>query len=97
MTGCSSNFIKYFFVKLNKVLSLKDLGELSFFLGIEVLSTSEGFRLFWAKYIWDLLDKVQLKDSKSTTTSTIVDHALSKIDIVYLNNPILYQTIIDAF
>ncbi|KAI3503107.1 hypothetical protein L1887_31543 [Cichorium endivia] len=47
---------------------LKDLGNLSYFLGVEVLHHSAGLFLSQSKYILDLLHKANMSDCKPTTT-----------------------------
>jgi hypothetical protein len=42
---------------------MKDLGQLNYFLGLEVTSDSDGYYLFQAKYTSDLLSKAGLTDS----------------------------------
>ena len=48
------------------IFALKDLGELHFFLGIEVKKTHEGLLLTQEKYALDLLAKVGMKDCTSS-------------------------------
>lgn len=43
--GNNAGFINNLIHKLNSVFSLKDLGELSYFLGLKVTQTSEGLHL----------------------------------------------------
>lgn len=62
VTDNDSMFITNLITWLNKVFSLKDLGDVSFFLGFEVTKIDNGLHLCQAKYIKDLLDMVQLKD-----------------------------------
>jgi hypothetical protein len=43
---------------------MKDLGFLSYFLGLEVSSDSDGYYLSQAKYAYDLLSRAGLTDCK---------------------------------
>lgn len=54
-----------FIKRLNKVFPLKDLGSLNYFLGVEVTRSENGLHLSQTKYIIDLLDIVELVESKS--------------------------------
>ncbi|MCH96975.1 hypothetical protein A2U01_0017967, partial [Trifolium medium] len=60
---------------LATVFSIKDLGSIHFFLGVEVIPTSQGLFLSQHKYIYDLLDRTKMADAKivhspmSTSTS----------------------------
>ena len=47
---------------------MKDLGTLSYFLGLEVTSSSDGYYLSEAKYDSDLLFKVDIIDNKTVST-----------------------------
>ena len=48
--------------------TLKDLGEVDYFLGIQVRHTTEGLHLSQTKYIKDLLCKAKMQFSKSSST-----------------------------
>lgn len=79
VTGTNTAFINNLIIQLNKVSSLKDLGDISYFLGVEVTKTDDGLHLCQAKYIKELLHKVLLKDSKPTLTPIVVGTPLSKV------------------
>jgi len=48
--------------------SLKDLGQLSYFLGIEILPTKQGFLLSQRRYLLDLLTCTHMNEAKSIFT-----------------------------
>jgi hypothetical protein len=52
------------FQQLGQEFALKDLGEFSFFLGIEVSRTKDGIILTQEKYVADLLKKVGMSNYK---------------------------------
>ncbi|KAH9723964.1 retrovirus-related pol polyprotein from transposon RE2 [Citrus sinensis] len=56
--------LETFIAELSRVFALKDLGNLSYFLGIEVLYDAGCIYLSQRKYIRDLLSKVQLLECK---------------------------------
>ena len=58
--------LETFISKLSSVFTLKDLGILSYFLGIEVFYMSDGLHLSQKKYIRDLLVKAQMTTCKSS-------------------------------
>lgn len=60
VTGNNDKFILEFIVKLATKFSYKELGDLSYFLGIEVLQKSDGMFLTQRKYILDLIDKFSI-------------------------------------
>ena len=53
---------------LSQNFEMKDLGQLNYFLGLEVTSGSDGYYLSQAKYASDLLSKAGLTDSKTCTS-----------------------------
>lgn len=53
---------------LTKEFTLKDLGELHYFLGIEVNKTSDGKMLTQEKYASDILRRVGMQDCKPVST-----------------------------
>ena len=53
---------------LSQNFEMKDLGHLSYFLGLEITSSDDGFYLTQAKYTSDLLSRVGLTDHKIVNT-----------------------------
>ena len=53
---------------LNQQFEMKDLGHLSYFLGLEITHSTDGFYITQAKYASDLLSQVGLTDSKTVDT-----------------------------
>jgi len=69
ITGSSSVLIPKLITKLHAVFALKQLGNLDYFLGIEVKHLSNGSLLLsQAKYICDLLEKAKMVDAKPILT-----------------------------
>lgn len=59
--GSSSSLITSLIQRLNVKFALKELGELDYFLGIEVKKTPAGsLVLSQAKYIWELLERADM-------------------------------------
>lgn len=54
---------------LSQQFDMKDLDTLSYFLGLKVSSSSEGFFLFQAIYAFDLLSHTSLTDCKTVNGS----------------------------
>ncbi|GKV26095.1 hypothetical protein SLEP1_g35448 [Rubroshorea leprosula] len=53
---------------LNHKFEMKDLGVLSYFLGLEVTSYDDGYLLSQTKYAYDLISKAGFTDSKTSST-----------------------------
>ena len=58
--GGDDTVVATLITKLHQVFALKDLGEVSYFLGIYVTPTEHGLHLSQTKYISDLLCKCQM-------------------------------------
>lgn len=75
--GSCPNSLNEFTQKPNSHFSLKDLGDLHFFLGIEVKRDETGFYLTQEKYIFDLLNKFNLSQVKSCSTPSAIGKQIS--------------------
>jgi len=62
---------------LRAVFALKDLGNLNYFLGIEVSRTQGGLLLSQEKYASDILTRVGMKNYKETPTPLPASERLS--------------------
>nr|KYP62479.1 Retrovirus-related Pol polyprotein from transposon TNT 1-94 [Cajanus cajan] len=69
VTGNSHSLVQSFISKLNGVFALKQLGDLDYFLGIEVKRTNSGSVILnQAKYIRDLLQRTDMYNAKGIST-----------------------------
>jgi hypothetical protein len=68
VTSSSDHAITILVQDLNKNFAIKDLGDLHFFLGIEVKRNHNGLVLTQEKYATELLNKVGMHDCKSAPT-----------------------------
>ena len=69
--------LQYFF---SQHFEMKDLGTLSYFLGLEVTSSSDGYYLSQAKYAFDLLFKAGIIDNKTVSTPLEYNAKLTPLD-----------------
>ena len=76
---------------LQQHFEMKDLDNLTFFLGLEVLSDSTRYYLSQAKYASNLLAKDGLADSKTSSTSLEPDTKLRSSDNNLLSDATLYR------
>ena len=58
------------------------IGELSFFLGLQITQTTEGLFLSQEKYLKEVLKRFQMEDSSPVSTPMVVGCKLSKDDVV---------------
>ncbi|XP_042374409.1 uncharacterized mitochondrial protein AtMg00810-like [Zingiber officinale] len=81
---------------LNKHFTVKDLGQLHYFLGIEVHHSDMGLHLSQTKYITNLLKKTGMFDSKPSDTPMSSTVSLSLCDGVPLEDASDYRNIVGA-
>ncbi|XP_022857468.1 uncharacterized protein LOC111378488 [Olea europaea var. sylvestris] len=73
---------------------MKDLGPLSYFLGIEVASSPRGYLISQSKYTMDVIERVHLTDIKTIDTPLESNARYSSSDDIPLTDPTLYRTIV---
>ena len=78
---------------LSQHFEMKDLGTLSYFLGLEVTSC---YYLFQAKYVFDILSKVSLTDSKTVSTPLEFNVKLNTTDDEPLPDATLYRQLVGS-
>ena len=80
ITGSDPSLVDTIIRKLDSKFSTKYLGVLSFFCGVEVLTTPVGLLLSQQKYVIDLLRKHNMLGSKPVSTLLVVDTSLTTKD-----------------
>jgi histone deacetylase 1/2 len=78
ITGSCEKAVHMLMKKLSDAFALKDLGKLSYFLGIEVTDQDDGVALTQAKYAADLLRRVNMHNCKDIATPMASSEKLSK-------------------
>ncbi|GAU43783.1 hypothetical protein TSUD_378080 [Trifolium subterraneum] len=97
ITGSDSHLIKDLIHKLNAKFALKQLGEVDYFLGIEVHhKQSGGLLLHQSKYIKDLLVKTKMENFKPIGSPMVSGYKLSKFGIDAMTDPTLYRSTVGA-
>jgi len=76
-TGTSTSHIASVIAKLQQVFKLKDLGNLSYFLGIQAVRSSQGLHLRQAKYISDLLSRSKMMGAKPFSSPCLAGSKMS--------------------
>uniref|UniRef100_A0A803NSQ7 Uncharacterized protein n=1 Tax=Cannabis sativa TaxID=3483 RepID=A0A803NSQ7_CANSA len=94
VTGNDSKRVKQFIDELNKRFTLKDLGPLHFFLGIEVYRDETGIYLTQTRYIEELLRRTNFTNLKICPTPATAGKPMSLSDGEPLNDPTAYRSII---
>ncbi|XP_068340492.1 uncharacterized mitochondrial protein AtMg00810-like [Pyrus communis] len=83
-------------MELTKEFEMKDLGQLNYFLGLQIAYQSGGLFVPQSQYIKDLLNKVDLQDSKPYPTLCLPYHRLIKDDGTPYHSPKQYRSIVGA-
>ncbi|XP_060972548.1 uncharacterized mitochondrial protein AtMg00810-like [Cannabis sativa] len=96
ITGNDSKELMLFITKLNTAFALKDLGELHYFLGIEVFRDATGIYLSRGKYVADLLKRVEMTNIKPSPTPITGGKPMSIHDGEELADPSAYRSVIGA-
>ncbi|KAL6333281.1 hypothetical protein AAG906_028464 [Vitis piasezkii] len=96
ITGCSSTQISSLITKLESIFALRDLGQLSYFLGIEVSYHEGSMNLSQTKYVSDLLHRTGMFDTKPATTPGAVGKNLSKFDGDPMDEVTQYRSVVGA-
>jgi len=82
--------------KLNSMFALRDLGRLTYFLGIEVSYHEDSIHLSQTKYVSDLLQRTTMFDTKPVKTPGAVGQNLSKFDGEPMEDAFHYHSIVGA-
>ncbi|KAK6151891.1 hypothetical protein DH2020_014526 [Rehmannia glutinosa] len=94
ITGNHESDIQIIIQQLREYFSLKDMGCLNYFLGIQFIYSSSGIFLSQRKYIQDLLAKAGMKDAKGLTTPMVNSPPLSRYDGQPFVDVSLYRSIV---
>ena len=75
---------------------MKDLGTFSYFLVLEVTSSSDGYYLSQAKYAFDLLSKANIIDNKTVSTPLEYNAKLTPLDGEPISDAIRYHQLVGS-
>ncbi|KAB2617188.1 hypothetical protein D8674_013057 [Pyrus ussuriensis x Pyrus communis] len=96
LTGNSSRQMTCLINKLGTLFSMKDLGPLHYFLGVEVKYVADQMHLSQAKYALDLLQRTKFWDAKSISTPVSCGQKLSAYDGEAYDSLDLYRSVVGA-
>lgn len=96
VTSKKVEFLKSFIANLHKFFSVKDLGFLHYFLGIQIRRSPAGFFLNQEQYITDLLTKLNMNQSSSCPTLIVVGNDLCSTKTDLLVHPSYYRSALGA-
>ncbi|KAJ0781817.1 putative RNA-directed DNA polymerase [Helianthus annuus] len=95
LTGNDETAIATFISCLNHEFAIKDLGDLNYFLGLEVAYSDNGLFLHQSKYATDILRRADLLDSKPVATPLAPHESFISQGDPY-HDPTLYRSLVGA-
>ena len=81
---------------LSQQFEMKDLGHLSYFLGLEIIHFTDALYITQAKYASELLSRAGLTDSKTVDTPVELNAHLTPTGGKPLSNPSLYRRLVGS-
>ena len=96
ITGDDLNGIQELKVFLSRQFEMKDLGHLSYFLGLEITHSTDGLYVTQAKYASELLSRAGLTNSKTVDTPVELNAHLTPSGGKPLSNPSLYRRLVGS-
>jgi hypothetical protein len=96
VTGTHVSFIASILTKLRNDFALKELGELNYFLGIQVHRESSGLHMRQSKYIIDLLLKAKMVGAKPYKSPCVSGSKLFASNGSILPNIFEYRQLVGA-
>ncbi|RVW94165.1 Retrovirus-related Pol polyprotein from transposon RE1 [Vitis vinifera] len=96
ITGNNVEAAQTFIQQLSQRFSLKDLGPLTYFLGVEVTSHTNGLFLSQRKYIADLLNRTHMTEAKPAPTPLATSPILTLQSGTPLSDPTEYRTVVGS-
>ena len=95
VTGSNNKFLETFINQLNVAFSLKDLGHIHYFMGLEVHRNGSGMYLKQTKYIRDMLKKFNMEKATACPTPMVTGRQFI-VEGEPMSNPTLYRQAIGA-
>ncbi|RVW17521.1 Retrovirus-related Pol polyprotein from transposon RE2 [Vitis vinifera] len=96
ISGSSEQVVVHLITSLNREFALKDLGEVNYFLGIEVKHIAKGIHFSQGKYITDLLCKAKMQGANPISTLMTSGQKLSSYGSESIQDVKLYKSIVGA-
>jgi len=94
LIGSSVSLLFSFISTLSKPFAMKDLGDVNYFLGVQVIRSFSGLFLFQHKYISDLLLKFHLRTCKPVRSPIVARTTLTLSNGELLVDPTEYHSMV---
>lgn len=96
LTGNSPTHLQHLISQMHSAFSMKELGSLSYFLGIAVHSCAKGLFLSQSKYAREILHKAGLADCKPCISPSVIKPNPSSVSFAPFSSPVLFRSIVGA-
>jgi hypothetical protein len=96
ITGANDERIEVFKQDMLKEFEMSDLGEMHYFLGMEIKQKKDGIFLDQRRYASNLLQHFKMERSKSVNTPLIVNQKMSKEDGEPLRDATTYRSMVGS-
>ncbi|KAH9715988.1 hypothetical protein KPL71_021282 [Citrus sinensis] len=96
VTGSNEELVKQFKVQMMQAFEMTDLGEMTFFLGLEIQKSQQGIFIGQQKYAKEVPKKFNMEDCKSVCTPLAQNEKFSKDDGAEKIDEALYRSIISC-
>lgn len=96
ITGDDQKYIAFVKKKLSEQFKMSDLGSLSYFLGIEVDHTDDGYYLSQHRYTQELISRSGLTDIRTVATPMELQLQLRPTDGIPLEDPSRYRHLVGS-
>lgn len=96
LTASTDNLLQYVVTKLQAEFTVKDMGVVSYFLGIDVQRTRDGFFLSQARYVDDLLEHAGMQNCKPIATPAETKQKASTTEGQLIADPTFYRSMAGA-
>lgn len=96
LTGNSSTHIQQLIAQMHSAFSMKELGFISYFLGISVQPCAKGYFLSQSKYAREILTNAGLVDCKSCLSPSATKAVFSHVPSAPFAYPAFYRSIVGA-
>ena len=96
LTGDNDTKVNHFIAILARQFSIKDLGLLTYFLGVEVVPNKHDLLLSQRRYILDLLTQTKMQDAKTVPTPIPTSSTLMLNSGSSLFDPTEYRQVVGS-
>jgi hypothetical protein len=94
--GTSISLVKEFKEEMKSEFEMSDLGEMQYFLGMQIRQTTEGISICQTKYVEDMLRRFNMQNCKVVSTPLVVGRKLMKEDESSLCDATLYRSMVGS-